>query len=188
MTNEIEALIQKFVSLQSVLDSPFWKDPAFWITLLVTLAGVVFAILAFIEARKAKAAATEAGKTVKIQTVAIELTEISQRLDILGMEIRFNEARDLLNEISRKLRRLVSPFQTDPELKETVASLKEALNSAKNSLNDVRPTEPLEEEQPPNAVYYAIEADLANINGFVADMLGLLEKKTIDLGEHHEKT
>lgn len=156
-----------------------------WSGFLLGVAGVVFSILAFNEARKAKAAATEAGRTVKIQTITIELTEISQRLDILEMEIDFSSARDLLNEVGRKLRRLISPFQADPEFTDTITSLKDALSSAKEALSGVRPARETEASQPNYAVYYAIEGEFSTINGLVADLLGLFEKRTIDRGDNN---
>jgi len=138
--------------------------------------------LAYREAHKAKKAATEAGQTVKIQTVAIELMEMLQKLDDLYPEILFSEARDLLNEIDRRLRRATSPFQKDDDLAETITTLRTALETARNSLNSVRPEDPSKEKNAPSAVYYAIQNDFAQINNTVADLLGLCEKKTMHFG------
>jgi hypothetical protein len=165
-----------------VISKPFWQKLEFWITIVIAVTGVIFSILAFAEARKAKRAATEAGRTVKIQTITIELTEVSQKLDKLRPNIPFNEARDMLTEISRRLRRIISPFQADPDLKCHIDTLREVLTGAKESLNSVRPTDPANEETP-YTVYYAIESDFASINDCVADLLGLFEKKTINIGD-----
>jgi hypothetical protein len=188
MTNDITQLLQEITAMRATLAAPFWHSLDFWISTLIGGGSVLFSLLAFLEARKAKAAATEAGRTVKIQTITIELTEISQRLDKLGMEIQFNEARDMINELSRRLRRLISPFQDEEGLSDTIVSLKEALLGVKNSLNDVRPTDQSEDEQAPHSVYYAIEGDLATINGLVADLLGLFEKRTIKIGDRNDNT
>lgn len=174
--------------LQQSIDTPYWAKYDFWIFLVLTLAGLVFSVLAFLEAGKAKTAAKEAGRTVKIQTITIELTEISQRLDKLGMDIQFNEARDLINEVTRRLRRLVSPFRDEKEFSSTVTALIEALDIAKKSLNAVRPNVLDEENQAIHSVYYGIEGDLATINGLVADLLGLFEKRTIAAGDNNELT
>jgi hypothetical protein len=179
-------IAEEFERIYATLSEPFWSAPEFWIGNVIGLLGIAFSFLAFVEASRAKAAATQAGRTVKIQTITIELTEISQRLDKLGMEIKFNEARDLINEVSRRLRRLVSPFQSDEEFSETINTLKEALSSAKNALNDVRPEGENKDVDAPHSVYYAIEGDLATINGIVADLLGLFEKRTIDFGDRHD--
>jgi hypothetical protein len=157
---------------------PFWKDWPFWISSVIGIAGLVFSFLAFREAKQAKRAATEAGRTVKIQTVAIELTEILQGLDSLDPAILYNEARDFISTLSRRLRRLVSPFQNDPDLATTVTSIRETLTNVKAALNSVRPTAGAAQPLPPNAVYNAVESDLVTINGFVADLLGLLEAKS----------
>lgn len=187
-------LMEEIKALHDAVLIPYWSRPDFWFGvffgiagLVVGGAGVYFSIKAFREAREAKAAATEAGRTVKIQTVAIELTEISQRLDKLRRDIQFADARDLLTELSRKLRRLISPFQSDPEFTEIINTLRESLSSAKESLNGVRPANPTDPEVP-HAVYFAIEGDFATINGYVADLLGLLEKRTIQTDDENEHT
>src|SRR5262245_23235861 len=104
-----------------VASTPFWKQPDFWIGQLVGLAGLVFSFLGYREAQRAKRAATAAGRTVKLQTVTIELSEISQKLEKIQPEIRFDEARDLLSESSRRLRRAVSPFAKDSTLGPVIA-------------------------------------------------------------------
>lgn len=178
--------MQEYEELLKLVTVPFWRKPDFWIGALISLAGVVFAWRAFVEARGAKAAANEAGKTVKIQTITIELTELSQRLDKLGMDIRFDEARDLINETSRRLRRLISPFEKDAEFSDTITALRESLASANKSLRDVRPPDNDDIEQVPYTVYYGIEGDLSEINGLVADLLGLFEKRTISMGDDQD--
>jgi hypothetical protein len=170
-------------SIQCTLGIPYWKHADFWILLVVGIASVVVAFMAYFEAGRAKKAATAAGKTVKIQTVMIELTEISQKLERLQPDIRFNEVRNLLSEISRRIIRYVSPFQKDPQLAEKIDILKAALSSAKESLNKVRPSDPMKEAETQFAVYYGIEGDFAAINMGVADLLGLLEKETINFGD-----
>lgn len=152
----------------------------FWITLLMGLLGVIFSLLAFMEAKKAKNAAAEAGKTVKIQTITIELTEIAQRLDKLNFELSFSEARDLLNEVARRLRRLIAPFQTNEDMSEACKCLKDALDEAKQALEEIRPTiEGVELAE--NTVYFATQGHFANISSLVAEIMGLFEKRTIEV-------
>jgi len=174
--------LQSILNRINALDTPFWKDGGFWITLIIGVGSLVFSILAFVEARKAKHAATAAGRTVKIQTVTIELTEIAQKLDRLQPELLYSEARDLLSEIQRRLRRLMAPFAKDPELKEAVVAVLQALQTAQSSLKAVRPSDPKNEA--PNAVYYGTQEAFDTINNCVADLLGLFEKQTLDFGEN----
>jgi hypothetical protein len=181
-TNDLQRMSALLDSIQKAVEIPFWQHFDFWIALILGVAGLYFSILAFIEARKAKHAATEAGKTVKIQTITIELSDILPKLDKLQPEINFNEARDLLNEITRRLRRVVSPFEKDAALCDKISALREALDKTKESLNKVRPTDPTKDEIP-RTVYYAVESDFATINNAVADLLGLFEKKTINFGD-----
>lgn len=161
---------------------PFYKQIEFWIANIIGIASVFFSVKAFVEAREAKKAAFEAGKTVKIQTITIELTEIAQRLDKLDFDLSFSEARDLLNEVSRRLRRLIAPFQDTDDLSEPCLNLKSALEDAKEALEEVRPQSP-EDDLPPNTIYFATQGHFSNISSLVAEIMGLFEKRTIEVNE-----
>lgn len=169
--------------IQAAIELPFWRHVEFWIG----AAGLAFSFLAFFEARQAKRAAREAGKIVKMQTVVSDLTEISMRLDRLNPEIEFTEARDFLNEVSRRIRRLVSPFSNDGDLSGAIANIRESLTQATHSLNDVLPEPGVEEPLAARATYYAVQASLATVNGFIADLLGLLESKSSHISEDKER-
>lgn len=143
--------------------------------------GVYFSIKAFNEAKKAKLAASEAGKTVKIQTITIELSEIVQRLDKLDFELSYSEARDLMNEISRRLRRLIAPFQTTEDMQVACDNLKFALAEAKKALDGIRPAAGSLAEIPNNSVYFATEGHFSNISNCVAEIMGLFEKRNIEV-------
>jgi hypothetical protein len=180
MVPDVQSAVEQALEL---LRRPFWQHTDFWIATILGIAGVIFSLLAFVEARKAKRAAVSAGRTVKVQTVAIELTEITQKLDRIQPGIRYSEARDLLAEISRRLHRATSPFTEDPKLSGAISPTLEGLQAAQNSLKAVRPTDPAKENEAPRAVYNAIEDSFATINNSVADLLGLLEKETFDFGD-----
>lgn len=174
--------MQPNISLEKVLEilnRPFYESIEFWIFLALAIAGLIFSILAFLEARQAKKAAAEAGTTVKIQTVTIELTEIVQRLDRLDENVTFSEARDLLNEISRKLRRLIAPFRQRVDVSESCKQLLDALDAAKQALEAVRPEAGAPLQENAQAVYFAIQGHFANISSSVADIMGLFEKQTM---------
>jgi len=177
-------LNEKYIeNIISVMEQPFYTTPEFWIASIIGIASVYFSVKAFKEAREAKKAAFEAGKTVKIQTITIELTEIAQRLDKLDFELNFSEARDLLNEVSRRIRRLIAPFQDTDYLSQPCATLKEALEQAKAALNEVRPQDSEDQELPPNTIYFATQGHFSNISSLVAEIMGLFEKRTIEVTE-----
>jgi len=170
-------------AVHQLLEVPFWKHPDFWISSIIGVAGVCVSFLAYRqaekatqEAEKAKQAATEAGKTVKLQTMAVELSEVNQKLDRVQPGIKFNVAKDLYNETSRRLRRVIAPFAEHPDLHEAIEAVRTALQATQTSLKQVRPTDPAKESEAPDAVYYGIEDNFATINNCVADLLGLVEK------------
>jgi len=190
MQADVQSQINEITRL---LREPFWRHWEFWIPLaelMVGIGGLIYAILAFKEAGeakdeaiKAKQAATAAGRTVKIQSVAIELTEIIQRLDSMDDEIKFTDARDLLTEVSRRLYRATAPFVEDKKLSDAVAATRGALETAHTSLTKVRPTDPTKELEAPYAVYYGIEDTFASVSKSVANLIGLFEGETFDLGD-----
>ena len=135
--SETEGLLRMVLE---AIHSPFWARVDFWISTLLGLGGLLFLLAAFVEARQAKRAATDAGRTVKLHATTMDLTELSQKLDRIPPELLYNEARDLLAEISRRLRRLVSPFAKDDELSAPIHALREALANAQESLKLTRPT------------------------------------------------
>lgn len=171
----------EYMKLLDAATSPFYLSLSFWIGTLLGVAGLYFSIAAYREAKAAKIAASEAGKTVKIQTITIELSEIAQRLDKLDFELSFSDARDLLNEISRRLRRLIAPFQSNSDLSGPCESLKQALDAAKKALEEVRPNEGEIVASAPNAVYFATQSHFSNISSLVAEIMGLFEKRNIEV-------
>lgn len=173
----------EIVKLASQYAEPFYYSASFWIGTVIGIASIYFSAKAFAEAREAKKAAFEAGKTVKIQTITIELTEIAQRLDKLDFNLSFSEARDLLNEISRRLRRLIAPFQSTEDLVEACSNLKIALDDAKEALEDVRPQTEEGNVAPSNSVYFATQGHFSNISSLVAEIMGLFEKRTIEVNK-----
>lgn len=169
--------------LVTAINLPFYTLTEFWIASFIGVISIIFSVKAFKEAREAKKAAYEAGKTIKIQTITIELTEIAQRLDKLDFELSFPEARDLLNEVSRRLRRLIAPFQDTDDLSQPCKNLKVALDQAKLALDEVRPQDATEEELPPNSIYFGTQSHFSNINSLVAEIMGLFEKRTIEVND-----
>jgi hypothetical protein len=161
---------------------PFWQSFDFWIFVLLSIASLIASLRAFSEARKARYAAYEAGKTVKLQTITIELSEIVQKLEKLDTYIDFSTARDLLSEMNRKIRRLVSPFQDDDDFKVLIEKIKTVLDETKKSLTLVRPVDDFEEEEVTQAVYNATESYFAELSGLIAELMGLIEKRTIEKG------
>jgi hypothetical protein len=159
----------------------YYRQPDFWISNFIGIAGLVFAALAFWEAKKAKRAALAAGKTVKIQTIVIELTEIAQQIESIDQELDFPFARDLLSQSSRRLRRQLAPIQNEDDVELPVTELFQLLEAAKKALHAVRPDNALTaQELEPQSVFYAMEGHFDALSSKLAELTGLLEKRTIE--------
>lgn len=172
--------MEELTKLIQDIHKPFYEDVGFYIASLIGLASVFFSIIAYIEAKKAKEAAKEAGSAVKIQTITIELTEIIQRLDKLDIDISYQDTRDFYNEINRKVRRILSPYKKDDDFKNEIITISESLNKIKSSLEGVRPFNKEQKDvDTGNSVYYAVEGEFSTLSGLLADLTGLLEQKNI---------
>lgn len=193
MPTDIQSMLTRV--LQAV-DTPFWKHWDFWISTVIGLFGAIISFGAYLqagraeqeaklakeEAEKAKQAATEAGMTVKLQTVCIELSEIAQKLDGLYPGIKFVDAKNLFNDTSGHLLRLMAPFAEQANLREQITAIKADIEAARASLKLVRPTDPAKEDEAPNAVYNGIEDNFAAIKFRVAELTGFMEKLTMETG------
>lgn len=168
----------EIIELINQIDIPFWERIDFWIFLVLSIGSLYASIKAFIEAKQAKIAANEAGKTVKIQTVTIELSEVIQRLDRLDVEIDFSTARDLLNETNRRVRRLIAPFKEDDEYKTLISSIITTLSDSKTALLQVRPIDQ-DEIIVKSTVYYSMESNFSELTGQLAELMGKFEERTI---------
>jgi hypothetical protein len=172
--------MEEIIKILNEYHKPFYEDVGFWIGIVVGLISVLFSIIAFLEAKKAKEAAKEAGRTVKIQTITIELTEIIPRLDKLDLNINYQDARDFYSEINRKLRRILAPYKDDDDFKSGIKEIFTCLDNLKTSLEGVKPyNKNLDEITTGNIVYLAIESEISSLCGKLAELTGLFEQKNI---------
>lgn len=170
-------------NILAALYTGWWTRPDFWIATIIGVAGLIFSILAFVQARKAATAARAAARSVKIQTVTMELQEVHQMLDAIEPQISYAEARKLLSSVNYRVRRHTTPFINTSEFKETISRLRDGLAAATSALEGVRPSDPETAIKAPNAVYYAIVSSFSQLSGLIADLLGLMESETLDIGE-----
>lgn len=172
-----------FLAEASVVHAaPFYTSAEFWITNILGAVGVVFAILAYFEAGKAKTAALAAGRSVKLQTVVIELSEIVSRLESIDERLDFTYARELLSESSRRLRRQLAPIKTEEDVAPVIDEVFQLLDNATKALKEVRPTFGTLAASSPEqnqSVFFAIEGHFSALASKLAELTGLLEKRTI---------
>jgi ABC-type Na+ efflux pump permease subunit len=170
-------------TLQRVLQentTPLYKDAGFWISTILGALGVLISYVAYSEAKKAKEAAKEAATFVKVQTITIELTEILQRLDQLDINISYSSARDFYNEINRRIRRLVAPYEENNLFNQRISDIYLCLDEVKTSLANVKPYRTGEDDlDAGNSVYYAVESEFSTLSGKLAGLTGLFEQGTV---------
>jgi len=160
---------------------PFYSDTSFYISLIVGLLGVYLSFKAFKEASEAKKAAKAAGSVVRLQSITIDLTEIIQRLDKLSTELDYSDARDFYNELNRRVRRSISILITDLAYSGKTTEILQTLNNIKSNLDGVRASGTTNQTLLAGInLYYAIEGEFSSLSGQLADLCGLLERKTLE--------
>ena len=179
----------KEVILQAIekLSDPFWGTLDFYIYVFLSVLSIVLSFLAFRAAGKAEQAAIKAGTHVKIQSVTVELTELSQSLERLDPQISYSSARDTLDILQKRVRRFVSPFTAEhQEISSSMNALKEKFVEAKSALTEVRPVGTDDVLGDQFSGYYAIESSWSEINGLLADLIGLFEQMTLVSGGNND--
>jgi hypothetical protein len=177
-------------ALEKTAQSDFWGSHGdFWVSTFIGVIGLGFTVWAVIAATGAKRAANRAARSVKMQSVAIELMDIAKELGSFDdQSILYPEAREFMREINFKLRRLIAPFQDYDELGDFVASIRENLTNTQKALSGVKPVPGAEEAAPVGTVYNAIEGYVAIIGDGVADLVGLMHTAPMNIGRSEAKT
>ena len=147
--------------------------------IVISAFGVWFSLRAFREAREAKLAAREAGRTVKRQTIVVDLAEVTQRLDQIERDIDFLTARQRLNDASRRVHRLLAAYRDRQDYAQACSELFEALTRARQSLETVYPPK-LEGRPEGTPVYFAVESGFASVSDRIATIIGLFENRSIE--------
>jgi hypothetical protein len=150
----------------------------YWISVGIGSLGLILSGLSFLEAKKAKEAAILAGRTVKAQSITIELAEVSQRLASIQLNIDYSGARDALTDAEMKIHRHTASLQVDQDFKNSIDTLRTSLGLANTALEQVIPVPGA--PNIPGVVYNAISKHYASICGQLYGIIGLLEKRTIE--------
>jgi hypothetical protein len=184
--------------IRQILDTPFYYRWDFWISTVIGVIGAFIAYGAYtqaekaeveaksakLEAEKAKQAALEGGKTVKLQTVCIDLSQIAQKLGAAVQPgIKFAKAKELFNETSGHLLRVMAPFGEHSNFRAAIGTVKTAIQGTHDALQQVAPTDPAKENETPYAVYNGVEDQFATLKFAVDELSGLMEAQTYEFGK-----
>lgn len=176
-TQDINTVVLK---LFEKLNESYWTQPEFWIGVVIGAVGLLFSILAYIEAKQAKTAALNAGEFIQIQSITIELNEILHSLQSITSDIQFEEARDILSNVTNKLRRYLASYKKKEEYQDACQKIFDSLQHASKALSDVKPSGPDLQSIGYGVVYSGIEGSFSIICGHVSELMGLFERRAID--------
>jgi len=162
------------------LEAPFYQRLEFWIATSLAMIGILFSLLAFVEARRAKAAALAAAANVKIQTIVLDLSEIVYGLGKIEAEtLSYPTARDLIIHVTRKLNRFLGPYEKVPDFGKKIGEINKVLSDVKNQLEGLRPN-PGQPNPDGTSIYYAIEGALSQLSGLVSALMGQMEHYSME--------
>jgi hypothetical protein len=166
-------------NILNLLSTPFWKHWDFWLSFTVSILGLIASLFACREAYRAKIAANKAGKTVKIHTIGIDLSEINQKILKTDPNISYIDAKEFLQEISNKIIRSISSIDGDSDYSEYITNIKKTLDTLSVQLRDSRPIDPSTSPKI-SEIYYATEHSYIKLSRQIAELLGKFDKRTID--------
>lgn len=154
----------------------FYKEPGFYVSLF----GLLFAVLSFIQAKKAKEAANSAARKVKTQEIIIEILRIIDACSI-DMDISYPRASKICNEITTGISHLSGFFtnETNTVIQAILKNVEVDLGNIRNELNN---NNPLIQSQTTikNQIFYSIEPLFTNIVGNLGRLRGMLESNTLN--------
>ncbi|MBN8691856.1 MAG: hypothetical protein J0L69_01605 [Bacteroidetes bacterium] len=173
------------VTVINEISKPYYMDASFWISNIVSAAfgtvGIIFSILSFREAKKAKDEASKAGNTVKIQSIIIDIMAISQQCQI-NLNADFESASKTLNDISSRVRNILSV--SNSILLSENADLKNKfetnLSNIRASINSINPLQTPDIANVGNITFYTLEPHFAAIKDNLGDLKGILESKLLN--------
>lgn len=171
------------VMMESLIENsniPFYKLPEFYISNLLGILGIIFSVLSFKEARKAKEAAFKAAQSVKRQSMVIEVLEIS-KICVLEPNMSYVEASNNFNQVTSRIKYVSGFYQDDnsDDLKNILKDIESSLEKIRSTLNDSNPVLMPQQANIPNQIYYSIEPLFSTVVGNLGVLKGILEKKLI---------
>lgn len=178
--NVINEIGLAVTQIQQQLNENFWASPEFLISSAFGVVGLIFSFLAYIEAKKAKQAAIDAGEFFQIQSITIELSEILHSLQSISLDTQYKEARDVLTHVTNKLRRYLASYKNKEAYRDACQKILDSLQYAKKALDDVKPSGSELESSGYGVVYSGIEGSFSNVCGNVSELMGLFERRAID--------
>lgn len=134
MSNLDEFSIQAFTLIDN------WKSLQFWIGVSLGLASVVFSLMAFFEAKKAKKAAMKARVSFSIRNIETELNIEISLLNGINNTISYNDMRKISLELSSKMARINEIIVQQKLVDKTdIQKIDMVINNFNSTLSQVKP-------------------------------------------------
>jgi hypothetical protein len=157
----------------------------FYFFLFLTLIGIGFSIASFVEAKRAKIAAQEAGKIVKIQDILLEISEITN-MAFIDINDNYQRASDRIKTFSGKINYIIAILKNEVYIDTAeLSDIMETLKAIRNKLNQLNPIIAATisggaENNISGLIYYSLESDLVNLNAQMNKLAGELHRNIIN--------
>jgi hypothetical protein len=154
----------------------FWLWPNFWIEIGFSIAGLLFSVLAFNQARKAKVAADKAGKIVKRQSIMLAVAETIKYCQQIRGNLNYEDSNTRLMEIVGKVRNVIGLYRESIELHHPILlnDIGACVLRAQDEFNT------LERSANKGVIWGAMRPIYNTLAGHLSELQGVLENELIE--------
>lgn len=157
-----------------------------YLSLFLSVIGIVYSILSFREAKAAKKAAEKAGIIVKTQETFIELERIS-RICEFWEDIKYSEATGKLNEIGCRIHEICGMYKWDSNIQVDIQTILGYYEGAKMAVESANPSNPesvinddsLDEKYKQNFIFNQTAPHLSQLINSLYTLKGVLSSRLI---------
>jgi hypothetical protein len=189
LLQNIDSLAQK--QIFDFASTKFWQQPDFWIFIVLGLGGIYISLRglwyskdAFIEAGKAKDAATaakdaanRAGKTVKNQSILLTISETTKVIGHITKDTNYENTYNRLMDVNAKIRNIIGFYGDKEGLNQNHQDL---LGQIGVGASDVMiEFNLLDPEAETKIIYNKIRPIITILSGHLSELQGVLENELI---------
>jgi len=160
-----------------------WETIISNVGVVLSLGGLIFSVMAWREAKKAKTAANKAAKGVKRQSIAMDIAEVCQKCQI-NFDVGYDDIRSRYNIVNDDVSRILGLYsqqeKEDEDCKkildnEVVNSLKE-INLRLSTFNPIK-QETESDSHEDKFYYYQFSELFSDLSGNLNKFKGALENQ-----------
>ena len=158
----------------------FYKTIEFWITVSISLIGILISIFTLLNAKKAKEAADQAKKAVTIKNVESEINDIVQKLNTLPRDIKYERAKEIILQVQSTIFRVNQILNATKSInKIDLNEIEKSIEAVNDALLNVRPDNENSDNNP-YIICNGIEKEVKDVVTLLSKAIGKLQANNIN--------